>query len=173
MSDLSTAQKNAISTLLASANLDQSLALGETLQTLIDQIAAGRRTVAIRQGTISATTAIPIPLPALAGRIVRVAIVATTTVAAHDTNYWTFGVVNKGAAGDGTAAAVDAAAAANSSKATGGSAVTAHAQRALTLSVTPADLAVSAGGDTLLLTATKAASGADLVNLTVLVEIEL
>jgi hypothetical protein len=160
MSDLSTAQKNAISTLLASANLDQSLALGETLQTLIDQIAAGRRTVAIRQGTISATTAIPIPLPALAGRIVRVAIVATTTVAAHDTNYWTFGVVNKGAAGDGTAAAVDAAAAANS-------------QRALTLSVTPADLAVSAGGDTLLLTATKAASGADLVNLTVLVEIEL
>lgn len=70
----------------------------------------------------------------------------------------------------GTAwAGVDAAAAANSTKVTGGSALTNFSQRDLTLTSTPADL-VHAAKDTLLLTCTKAASGANLVALTVRVE---
>lgn len=65
-------------------------------------------------------------------------------LAAHDTNYVTFGIVNLGQAGAGTAAilgAVDA----NTTKSTGGTALAASTKRTLTLSTTTADLAVVEG----------------------------
>jgi hypothetical protein len=137
-----------------------------------EQLATAGKTKSItfRVGTLSATDAtIALPLPNVAGTITRIAIEVTTTVAANDTDYWTFGVLNKGTGGSGSTVVVDSTAAANSTKATGGSALTNFVQRDLTLTSTPADL-VTAAKDSLLLTATKAASGANLVALTVLVE---
>lgn len=137
--------------------------------TLLSTAAATKETV-VRVGTLSATDAtITIPLPNHAGTISRISVEVTTTVAANDTDYWTFGVINKAAGGAGAVVVVDGTAAANSTKVTGGSALTNFSQRDLTLTSTPADL-VHAAKDTLLLTATKAASGANLVALTVRVE---
>jgi hypothetical protein len=130
------------------------------------------RSIVLALGTVSATKAINIPLPPFAGTLARVSLTVTTTVAANDTNYWTAGIVNKGAAGAGSTVMVDASAAANSTKATGGSAATAFIQRALTLSAVGGALDVSASGDTLVLTLTKAASGADLVDLAVKLDFE-
>lgn len=73
-------------------------------------------------------------------------------LAAHDTNYATFSVTNLGAAASGTTALL-AATDANTTKATGGTALTANIVRALTLTSTSADLAVTAG-DVLRLRAT-------------------
>jgi hypothetical protein len=120
-------------------------------------------------GTVAATTAIRLVMPQYAGTISRVSICVGTTVATDDTNYWTAGVVNKGVAGAGTTVVVNSATAANSTKTTGGAVATANVERVLTLTGTGADL-ITAAGDVLLLTLTKAASGADLVGVTVRVE---
>lgn len=65
-------------------------------------------------------------------------------LAAHDTNYITFSVTNLGQAGAGSTAIL-AATDANTTKATGGTALAANTKRALTLTSTSADLAVTAG----------------------------
>ena len=68
----------------------------------------------------------------------------TTALAANDTNYITFTVTNLGQAGAGTTVML-AATAANTTKATGGTAIAANTKRSLTLTGTAADLAVTAG----------------------------
>lgn len=65
-------------------------------------------------------------------------------LATSDTNYVTFSITNLGQAGAGTAAML-AAADANTTKATGGSALAANTKRTLTLTSTTADKAVVEG----------------------------
>lgn len=120
---------------------------------------------------LSATTALNIVVPAGATKVKSVKIGVKTAITANDTNYWTFSLLNKGAAGNGTTAilgAVDA----NTTKATGGSGLTAYVARTLTLTVTAADLLVTAG-HILEFAATKTASGANLVELVVEVTFEV
>jgi len=65
-------------------------------------------------------------------------------LAANDTNYITYSVTNLGQAGAGSTAML-AATDANTTKATGGTALAANTKRALTLHGTPANLAVTVG----------------------------
>jgi len=65
-------------------------------------------------------------------------------LAASDTNYITFTITNLGTSGSGTAAML-AATDANTTKSTGGTALTANARRVLSLSSTAANLVVAAG----------------------------
>lgn len=65
-------------------------------------------------------------------------------LAANDTNYVTWSITNLGQAGSGTAAIL-AATDANTTKATGGSAISANTKRTLTLSSTLANLSVVQG----------------------------
>jgi hypothetical protein len=114
-------------------------------------------------GTVSASALANLRVPE-AGIITAAGFLVTTTVATDAANIWTAGIINKGAAGSGTAVVVNIATAANSNNSTGGAAFTANVVRALTLTGTAADLVVAAG-DVLQLTLTKASSAADLVNL--------
>lgn len=103
--------------------------------------------------TISATADRNIFYAKYAAFIVAVELLVKTTIAAHDTNYWTHQAVNN-------TGAADLCATAPHTKATGGTAMT---------SDTAWDLSVDqnrtlAAGDVLQWTATKSASGADLVN---------
>ena len=68
----------------------------------------------------------------------------TDALAASDTNYITFSITNLGTSGSGTATML-AATDANTTKATGGTALTANASRSLTLNGTAANLVVAAG----------------------------
>ncbi len=65
-------------------------------------------------------------------------------LAAHDTNFVTFSITNLGQGGAGSAVML-LADATNTTKATGGTALTANAKRTLYLSATAADLAVVEG----------------------------
>jgi len=65
-------------------------------------------------------------------------------LAASDINYITFTITNLGTSGSGTAAML-AATDANTTKTTGGTALTANAQRVLSLNGTAANLVVAAG----------------------------
>lgn len=65
-------------------------------------------------------------------------------LAAHDSNYITFSVTNLGQAGAGSTVIL-AATDANTTKATGGTALAANTKRALTLTATGGDLAVTQG----------------------------
>ena len=121
------------------------------------------KTIFVPLGTFSATDFLDVIVPNCVGTLVKASILVTTTVAVSDTDYWTFDLMNKGAADAGTTAML-AATDANTTKATGGSALTANIVRNLTLHGTSANLVVAAQ-DVLRLTATKAASGANLVKL--------
>lgn len=90
------------------------------------------------------------------GTVTSIGITSLSGLAAHDTNYLTFAVTNLGAAGSGTTALL-AATDANTTKVTGGSAMTASVTRSLTLTSTAADLNVTEG-DLLRLRATSAAT---------------
>lgn len=90
------------------------------------------------------------------GTVTSIGITSLSGLAAHDTNYLTFSVTNLGAAGSGTTALL-AATDANTTKVTGGSAMTASVTRSLTLTSTAADLNVTEG-DLLRLRATSAAT---------------
>lgn len=68
----------------------------------------------------------------------------TDALAASDTNYITFSITNLGTTGAGSAAML-AATDANTTKTTGGTALTANALRNLTLNGTAANLVVAAG----------------------------
>jgi len=129
---------------------------------------AGREVLALSPGTQSATAAFTLVAPE-DGTLSAAKIVVKTTVTTSDTDYWTFAIVNKGQSGSGSTAML-AATDANTSKATGGSAITAYTARALSLNGTPANLAVAAG-DVLEITATKSGSAANLVELGVDIEL--
>jgi hypothetical protein len=78
------------------------------------------------------------------GKITSVGLSSLSGLATDNTNYLTFSVTNLGQANAGTAALL-AATDANTTKTTGGSALTANVTRALTLTSTAADLNVTEG----------------------------
>ncbi|HKS27827.1 MAG TPA: hypothetical protein VJS44_08410 [Pyrinomonadaceae bacterium] len=79
-----------------------------------------------------------------AGTLAGVDCSGIDALAASDTNYITFSLTNLGQAGAGSAAML-AATAANTTQATGGTALSANTKRSLTLSGTGANLIVAAG----------------------------
>lgn len=83
-------------------------------------------------------------IAAKTGKVVAATFSSLAALAAHDTNFVTFSITNLGQAGSGSAAML-AATAANTTKVTGGTALSANTKRALTLSSTVADLAVTEG----------------------------
>ena len=131
--------------------------------------AAAVKTIEIPLGTISATTAFTIIAPADAAKVAAVVLAVKTTVAANDTNYWTVGVVNKGPAGSGTTAVL-ATTDANTTKATGGSALAGYVARTLSLHATEANRNTAAN-DVLEVTLTKTASAANLEQATLKIEL--
>jgi hypothetical protein len=130
--------------------------------------AAKTKEIAIALGSISATASWCIVMPNVVGVITGVRFACATDVAANDTDYWTFGLVNKGPAGTGTTKVVDSTAAANSTKATGGTAISDYVKRSLTIDAANDD---TAAGDVLELTITKAASATTMAQGTLLVEL--
>lgn len=78
------------------------------------------------------------------GKVASAYFTSLASLAASDTNYVTFGITNLGKAGSGTKALL-AATDANTTKATGGTGLTANASRSLGLTATTADLVVEEG----------------------------
>ena len=125
----------------------------------------------ISLGTINATTVLPpIILPPAAGTITAIRLAVKTTISQSDTDYWTFSAVNKGAAGTATTALL-LATDVNTTKTTGGSGITNYVARSLSLTGTTANLDFAAS-DCLVLTATKAAAAAALVDAVLEVEVK-
>lgn len=83
-------------------------------------------------------------IAAKTGKLHAAVFQSLASLAAHDSNYVTFGITNLGQAGAGTAAML-AATDANTTKATGGTALSASSKRTLSLTGTTADLAVTEG----------------------------
>jgi hypothetical protein len=101
---------------------------------------------ASQQGATIATTGnsdVFVIAPA-AGVLTSAVFSGVDALAASDTNYITFSVTNLGQAGAGSAAMV-AATDANTTKTTGGTALSANAARSLALNDTAANLVVAAG----------------------------
>jgi len=114
--------------------------------------------------TVTTTGAVTVYLIAPeAGTLSSVDFAGATALAANDTNYITFTLVNKGQAGSGSTAML-AATDANTSKATGGAAIVQYGKRALTLNGTAANLDV-VKGDVLALTVTAAGTLANTITL--------
>jgi hypothetical protein len=111
-------------------------------------------------GTVSATASWLIRSPGVAAVLAGARFGNSTAFATSDTDYWTFSLVNKGPAGGGATAMLDASAA-NTTKTTGGSALTANVARGLVLHGTAGNL-VTAANDLLLLTVTKTGAPANL-----------
>jgi hypothetical protein len=123
--------------------------------------AAQTKEVAVTIGTIATgagSTVVTVNVPksiAAASKLTNVRFVSAVALSASDTNYVTFGLVNKGAGGVGTQTLVDITAAANSTKATGGTALVAYAGRDLTLvTLSGGSERDVTGGDTIAITIT-------------------
>jgi hypothetical protein len=111
---------------------------------VLSNIASGL--TASQQGATIATTGnsdVFIIAPA-AGVLTSAVFSGVDALAASDTNFITFSVTNLGTTGSGSAAML-AATDANTTKTTGGTALTANAARTLSLSGTAANLVVVAG----------------------------
>lgn len=93
--------------------------------------------------TAAGTTEVLVIVP-FAGTLSSVRVAFKDALAAHDTNFVRFALVNKGTNGAGAVAMLDAGDV-NTSKITGGSAIVGYGSRLLTLSGTPANLDVAAG----------------------------
>jgi hypothetical protein len=117
--------------------------------------------VEVSPANFTATGSINVIAPNAPGALVAAEIAVHTAITAHDTNFWTFALDNKGPAGTATVAML-AATDANTTKDTGGSGLSANLKRSLVLHGTAGQLAI-VGGEVLKFTATKAASAADLV----------
>lgn len=111
-------------------------------------------TIAAAAGATAFTFQAPSTIAA-GSKLTAVRFVSKDGLAASDTNYVTFGLVNKGAGGGGAQVLADAANAANSTKLTGGTALSAYVARGLVLATltvgTERDVA---GGDVLEMTFT-------------------
>lgn len=116
--------------------------------------------VGISLGTVSASVAAADVICPHTGTISAAYILsASTENATDDTDYWSIGCVNMTA----TLTPVNIATAANTSKSTGGAAITADTKRSLTLGA--ANQLVVTAGDVMQWTFTKSASGANLTHL--------
>lgn len=107
--------------------------------------AAGSKSMPLVSATVATTgnTDAYILAPE-AGSLESVDFSGVDALAAHDTNYITFTIVNLGQAGAGSTAML-AATDANTTKATGGTALSANTKRSLTLNGTAANLVVAKG----------------------------
>ena len=83
-------------------------------------------------------------IAAKTGKIAAAVFSSLAALSAHDTNFVTFSITNLGQDGSGSAAML-AASDANTTKATGGTALAANTKRALTLHGTVGNLAVTEG----------------------------
>jgi hypothetical protein len=102
-------------------------------------------TVAQQGATIATTGNSDVYLIApAAGTLTSAVFSGVDALAASDTNYITFTITNLGQTGSGTATML-AASDANTTKATGGTALSANAVRSLTINGTAANLVVAAG----------------------------
>ncbi len=109
---------------------------------------ANSRAIIVPLGAVTATTSQVAFVAPTAGTLNAAKIVTKDAVAANDTNYWTFVLTDKGAAGTGTDKIVE-----KTTKVTGGSALVAY--KALDLGTLNATHKVLAAGDVVLFTATK------------------
>lgn len=129
-------------------------------------------TISRNLGDISATGEFRLPpCPGHLGKVTAVRFVTSTNLTASDTNYWTFALENKGNDGTGTEAVL-AATDANTTKATGGSALDTDTPRSFTLHGTAANLDTLAGA-VLVLTVTKTASATTMVDCCIQVDLEM
>jgi hypothetical protein len=112
---------------------------------------ANSRPVIVPLGAVAATTSQVAFVAPTAGSLNAAKIVTKNAVVANDTNYWTFVLTDKGAAGTGTDKIVE-----KTTKASGGSALVAY--KALDLGTLDATHKVLAAGDVVLFTATKSGS---------------
>jgi predicted RecA/RadA family phage recombinase len=111
---------------------------------------ANSRPIIVPLGTVSATTSQVAFVAPTAGSLNAAKIVTKDAVAADDTDYWTFALTNKGAAGADTDKIVEM-----TTEATGGTGLAAYTP--LSLGTLSATHKVLAAGDVVLFTATKSA----------------
>jgi len=95
-------------------------------------------------------------------------IVSVVDITPDDTNYWSFDWVNRGDDGAGSTSLIVGGDAATT-KATGGSAIDIYEVRSFALTATTADLNIDEG-EVISFTITKAASAADLTEISVIVK---
>lgn len=131
---------------MAVTNLDEVRVSTGYLQNAATKERQGLATIATGAGVTESTL-----IAKYAGVLSAVQVVAKDALAASDTNFVVFTVVNRGSGGGSTA--MLAASPANGTQVTGGSALVAYTKRSLTLNATPANLAVAAG-DTISVIAT-------------------
>lgn len=116
---------------------------------------AKTKTIEIPLGAIAATSSFLFVAPH-ACTITGISLANTAAIAGNDTDYWTASAVNKGPSGSGTTALL-AATDPNTTKATGGTSISAYINRDFTLHATSANLDLAAG-DVCVFTLTKTAS---------------
>jgi hypothetical protein len=87
-------------------------------------------------GSVAATGSFLLMAPNVASILSAAVFTESAAISASDTDYWTFSLTNLGQAGAGSTAML-AATAANTTKATGGSALVSNGNRSLTLHGTP------------------------------------
>ena len=126
-------------TTLAGATIDST---SKVLSNIASGLSMGQQGATIAT-TTGGTNDVFMIAPA-AGVLTSALFSGVDVLAANDTNYITFGITNLGQAGAGTAAML-AATDANTTKATGGTALAANTVRSLTLNGTAANLVVAAG----------------------------
>ena len=124
---------------------------------------ANSRAIIVPLGAVAATASQVVFVAPTAGTLNAAKIVTKDAVAANDTNYWTFALVDKGATGAGTDKIVE-----KTTKATGGAALVAY--KALDLGTLNATHKVLAAGDVVLFTATKAAEATALAEAALMME---
>jgi hypothetical protein len=126
--------------------------------------AAGVKTVQAVTATQATTGAVSIDIFAPAsGSVSGITFNGVDALAASDTNYITWTVTNRGQAGAGTTVVLDTNAV-NTTKVTGGTAISANTNRTIALSGTAANLVVVAG-DILRITSTATGTLANTVTL--------
>jgi hypothetical protein len=123
-----------------------ALTIGAGAVTRAKMSAAGARKSVLQNSAEIATTGntdayVIVPE---AGTLESIDFSAVSALTAHDSNYITFSITNLGQAGAGNTVML-AATDANTTKATGGTALVANAKRSLTVHGTPANLTVAAG----------------------------
>jgi len=110
-----------------------------TTNTLVSPTASSTAVTVATTGNTDALVVVPAD-----GVLDSADFTSISALAAHDTNFITFSITNLGTGGAG-ATALLAASDANTTKATGGSALTANARRQLTLHGTQSNLRVTKG----------------------------
>lgn len=114
--------------------------------------------VQLNIGNLAATGDFIAWVPSKAVTISSISVTTGTTITANDTNYWSFSLQNKAAAGSGTTEILSTTSDANTTKATGGSTLTANVDTTFAVNSSNANVAAS---EALKLTVTKAASATD------------